>query len=477
MKSNNLLSSIVAFRWFHLAMIVVVTTVCSGVVSADDWPRWMGPKYDGVWRETGMIDKFPEAGPSVLWRQKIGAGYGGPSVAGGKIFIMERTKDEAAEANPDAGKRGARVVPGGERVICLDMKTGNELWSHQYDCPYSIAYGNGPRCTPTVDGDLVYSLGAMGRLICFRADSGDVVWEKELTKEYDTKPSLWGFASHPYVDGEKLIVPVGGKGDGKGPGTGLVAFDKKTGNEIWRAVTTHDIGYAPVVIYEPAESGGSRQLIFWHAAGITSLNPEDGTEYWFTKFPEEPNQSVVTIATPVLIGNQLLISEFYKGSMLLELGSNPPSIKEVWRNFKLNPKLDDAMNCMLATPVVSDGFAYGVAYSRRGEGVLRCIDLKTAEAKWTDEKWLADKPLMFASAFITPNEDKYFIFDDLGELIIAKLDSEGWKEMDRAKLLEPTTASQGRDVVWSHPAYSDGKMIVRNDKEIICVDLKKSNSK
>lgn len=464
-------------RILQFTVFGVLTVLCFGLVSADDWPHWGGPNGDGVWRETGMIDQFPESGPNVLWRQKIGAGYAGPSVSGGRVFVMERTLDQGAGGNVENAIAKAGVLPGGERVLCLDLTTGKEIWSHAYDCPYNIAYPSGPRCTPTVDGKFVYTLGAMGHLKCLNNESGEVVWEKELTQEYETKPPFWGYASHPFIDGQKLIVPVGGKGNGDGPGTGLVAFDKKTGKEIWRAVTTQDVGYAPVVIYEPKSGEGNRQLIFWHSAGITSLNPEDGSEYWFVKFPEETNPSVVTIATPVLSGNHLLIAEFYKGALLLEFGSDSHGVKEVWRNFKINPKLDDAMNAMMATPVIRDGLIYGVAYNRRGAGVLRCVDLMSSEMIWTDEKWLAEKPLTFANGFITPNEDKYFIFDDLGELIIGKLSREGWTEMDRAKLLEPTSVARGRDVVWSHPAYSAGKIIVRNDKEIICVDLKKPDSK
>lgn len=447
-----------------LVMFLFITNSLA-VVSADDWPRWMGPQYDGVWREKGMVDKFPEEGPKVVWRQPIGAGYSGPSIANGRIFAMDRTEDKGVGIKVENKVPGE--MAGGERIQCLDASTGKEIWSVNYDCPYKIAYPTGPRCTPTVDGELVFTLGAMGHLKCLKVDDGSVVWEKALMSEYKTKPPLWGFASHPYVDGNQLIVPVGGEG------SALVAFEKKTGKELWRAGTTNDIGYAPVVIYEPNDANGERQLIFWHGKGITSFNPDDGAENWFVKFPEEPNASIVTIATPVLTGNQLLIAEFYKGALLLEIGSNPPSVKEVWRNFKKNPRLNDALNAMMATPVVSQGLAYCVAYNRRGQGVMRCVELATGEMKWNEEKWLDDKALMFSNGFITPNEEKFFIFNDLGELMIVQLTAEGMVELDRAKLLEPTSVARGRDVVWSHPAYSDGKMVVRNDKEIICVDLKK----
>lgn len=453
---------------FRTAVFLLLVCMWTSLVNAEDWPRWMGPKYDGVWHETGMIDKFPESGPKVEWRKEFGGGYAGPSVSGGKVFAMDRVEDggEGATTENAIGKKGK--ITGGERVVCFDLKSGEELWVHKYEREYKIAYPTGPRCTPTVDGEHVYVLGAMGDLICLTTDKGKVVWQKQLTDEYETKPPFWGYASHPYVDGEKLIVPVGGKG------SGLVAFDKKTGKEIWRSVTTKDIAYSPIVIYAPENGDGERQLIFWHGEGITAVNPDDGNELWFTKFPEEANPSIVTIATPVLTGNKLLIAEFYKGALLLEIGSNPPSVKEVWRNFKQDPELKGAMNAMMATPFVEDGLAFGVAYSRSGAGVLRCVEVDTGEVRWTDEKWMGGKkPLMFANGFITKNEDKHFVFNDIGELMIGRFAPDGFEELDRAKLLEPTSVARGRQVVWSHPAYSNGKIIVRNDKEIICVNLKK----
>lgn len=434
---------------------------------ADDWPRWMGPGMDGVWHETDTVDQFPDAGPPVLWRKEIGSGYAGPSVVGDQLFVMDRISknEERTGDKVENNIKKAGPIIGGERVRCLNTKTGEEVWSHSYDCEYKIAYPTGPRCTPAVAGDQVFTLGAMGRLICFNKADGEIVWEKELTSEYEAKPPVWGYASHPLVDGEMLLVPVGGKG------SGVVAFNKNTGEEIWRAVTTMDICYAPLALFEP--DGVERQLIFWHAEGITSLNPQTGDEYWNVKFPEERNPSQTAIATPMLSGNQLLIAEFYKGSLLLEIGSNPPSVTEKWRQHKMNPKGDDALNAMMATPLIKDGFAYGIGYNGRGQGVMRCTELATGAMKWSKGDWLAKKPVAFATAFIVRNGEKYFLFNDIGELMIGKLTPDGFEELDRAKLLEPTSVARGRDVVWSHPAFADGKMFVRNDQEIICVDLRK----
>lgn len=441
----------------------IVTCFSTNALFAQDWPQWMGPEQSGVWQATDTVDEFPEGGPPVLWRQKIGSGYAGPAVVGNRLFVMDRTKDDgkgvAAENN--VKKEG---IPGGERVQCLDTKTGESVWSHTYDCPYKIAYPTGPRCTPTVDGDHVYTLGAMGDLICFKSSDGEIVWQKDIAETYSTKPPLWGFASHPFIDGENLIVPVGGEG------SGVVALDKNTGDEVWKSVSTFDIGYAPLVIYEP--NGKERQLIFWHGAGVTSLDPGSGKEYWNVKFPNEKNASVVTIAKPQLSGNQLFIAEFYKGAMLLEIGSEPPSVDEKWRSSEIDPRNRTSMNCMMATPFLKDGFAYGVAYDARGNGVFRCNKVETGEEVWTESKWMGgEKPVMFANAFVVANGDKYFVFNDIGELMICGLSPDGFDERGRAKLLEPTSVARGRKVVWSHPAFAGQQMYARNDEEIICVDL------
>jgi outer membrane protein assembly factor BamB len=233
----------------------------------NDWPKFMGPTADGVWNEENLISKFPEDGANIEWRVAIGAGYSGPAVASGRVFITDRTQDEGKGKEVENAIRDAGQVAGGERVLCLDAKTGDEIWSYSYDCPYRIAYPTGPRSTPTVDGDHVYTLGAMGRLICFSTSDGSVVWQKELTIDYNTKTPPWGYSSHPLIVDDTLFVAVGGEG------SGIVAFDKTTGKELWKSVTTFDIAYAPLVMYDREKE---RQLIFWHADSVDSLNPKTG---------------------------------------------------------------------------------------------------------------------------------------------------------------------------------------------------------
>ena len=431
-----------------------------------DWPRWMGAEMNGVWTETGIIEKFAESGPDVVWRFEVGGGYAGPSVADGRVYLMDRT-DDTKGGTVENAIRAAGEIQGGERVVCLNAANGELIWEHKYDCPYKVAYPTGPRCTPTIDGQFVYTLGAMGDLFCFDKKDGKVIWQKKLTDDYGTKPPPWGYSSHPFVDGDLLFVPVGGKG------SGVVAFEKTSGKEIWKSVDTMDVGYAPLVMFENGLA--QPQLIFWHAEGVTSLNPETGNEFWFIKFPEEPNPSQTTIATPRIIGDRILISEFYKGSMMLQIASDPPGVKEIWRTQKTDPKNKTSLNSMMTTPVIQGDYAFGIGYSGRGQGVLKCIRLDDGTTVWSEDTWMEDEPVVFATSFIVENQDRYIMFNDNGELMFANLTPEGFEVIDKAKVLDPTSVARGRDVVWSHPAFSDKKMFARNDKEIICVNLQKSD--
>ena len=238
--------------------------VAAAGLSAEDWPQWRGADRLGVWTETGIVEDLPDE-LLVRWRTPIRSGYSGPSVADGRIFITDWQEDP-----------NSRTLDGNERAIALDEETGEILWTHEWSTSYrmlSVAYAIGPRATPTVDGDRVYVVGGTGRLFCFDVQTGDVLWEKDYVAEYDTSVPVWGIVSAPLVDGERLITVVGGEPDAL-----VVAFDKHTGEEIWRAIETGtEMGYAQPIIYE---AGGARQLIIWHPQALASLDPETGEIYW-----------------------------------------------------------------------------------------------------------------------------------------------------------------------------------------------------
>src|SRR3954453_18056563 len=169
------------------------------LLRADDWPQWLGPRRDGVWRETGILERFPQGGPKVRWRAKVGAGYSGPAVAEGRVYVMDRHPAKGAKKPANDFARG--TLPGTERVLCLNEADGKVLWAHEYDCPYTISYPLGPRTSPVVRDQRAYTLGAEGNLFCFDAVTGKVLWSRELKKDYKVGAPLWGFSSHPLFDG------------------------------------------------------------------------------------------------------------------------------------------------------------------------------------------------------------------------------------------------------------------------------------
>ncbi|MEM9317106.1 MAG: PQQ-binding-like beta-propeller repeat protein, partial [Pseudomonadota bacterium] len=405
-------------------LLFVLLSGLGSHVFGEDWPQWFGPQRDGIWHESGVLRKFPADGPEVLWRAPVNVGYSGPAVSQGRVFLTDRSV--AAEDAPSS-PQGIAKIPGQERVVCLDAETGRPIWEHSYDCEYEISYPEGPRTTPTVDGDRVYTLGAMGDLICFDVETGNVIWSKQLMEEYEfVRPLIWGWSASPLIDGDHLICLVGGKE------AGVVAFDKHDGKEIWRAIDAKEIGYAPPTIYE---ADGQRQLIVWHDVAVQGLDPATGKRLWRIAFPEdgEVMRPAAPIVNPLVFDNRVLVSDFYNGSLLLELSSDPPDAEPLWISPKATAVHRDSLNTLMATPVIHEGYIYGIA----GNGELRCLKADTGEVVWRSLEPIGGKVAMFGTIFIIPNEDHWFLVTDQGELIIAKLSPDGYEEIDRARLLEP----------------------------------------
>jgi outer membrane protein assembly factor BamB len=300
----------------------------------------------------------------------------------------------------------------------------------------------------------------MGDLKCLRADSDEVVWARNFPRDYNlTKPPVWGWAAHPLLDGDRLICLVGGTN------TAVVAFNKDTGKEVWHALTAVEIGYAPPVIYSIR---GQRQLIIWHTDAVNGLDPQTGRVLWSQPYPVggEPKRPEVTVAMPRLEADKLFLTCFYQGSMLLELAPEGPKI--VWnRRSSSDEVMNDGLHTILCTPQFRDGYIYGVC----GFGELRCLDAKTGDRKWETYAATGGQKAFFGNAFLTMQEDRTFIWNDQGELIIARLKPEGYEEISRAKLLEPLEKTRGRTITWCHPAYANRCAYVHNGKELICVSL------
>jgi outer membrane protein assembly factor BamB len=434
-------------------LAVLATLAAAFSARADDWPQWLGPKRDSVWRETGLLEKFPACGPTVLWRMPIDGGFSGPAVAAGKVYVMDYVT-AADRSNPGPSTR--KKIDGKERVLCFNAADGKPLWEHAYDCEYFVSYESGPRCTPTVSGGKVYTLGTMGDLRCLDADSGKLIWQKDLKKEYGIPAPNWGFSGHPLVDGQKLFVTVGGEG------SVLVAFDKDSGKEIWRALSAKEPGYCPPSIIE---AGGVRQLLLWSPDGINSVDPETGKVYW--NAPLEPEYGM-SIAAPRKWNNYLFAGGIGFKAVMLQLAADRPNATQVWVGDKTN-----AVYPVNSTPFIEDGIIYAVDQP----GALRAVKMETGERLWESYKPVVgkDEPpgtrINSGTAFLVKNGNRFVMFAETGELILAKLSPKGYEEISRAKILEPTTTTFGRKVVWSHPAFANKCVFARNDKELVCVSL------
>lgn len=438
----------------RLSTLVTAVAIFVGysrsIALADDWPQWLGPNRDGVWHETGMIDKFPEKGATIKWRAPVGLGYSGPAVAKGRVFLTDYQREAGNTAN-DPGTR--RSLNGKERVLCFDIETGKQEWEQAYSCQYNISYPSGPRATPTVDNDKVYSLGAEGNLVCLNANDGSVVWSKDLKKEYHIDAPLWGFCGMPLVDGPRLICLVGG------PGSVVVAFDKETGRELWKALTATEPGYCPPSIIE---AGGVKQLMIWHAQSINSLNPETGEVYWTV--PLKPEYGMA-IAIPQKHGDFLYASAIGNISALLKLDQQKPAAQVVWRGNQ-----NTAMFSANSTPIIDEaGVLYG-ADCRNGQ--LRAMNLETGARLWeTFAATTGTRRGQHGTAFVVRNGDRYVIFSETGDLIFARLSAKSYEEISRAHVIDPTGECFGREVVWSYPAFANRCVFCRNDKELVCVSL------
>jgi outer membrane protein assembly factor BamB len=300
----------------------------------------------------------------------------------------------------------------------------------------------------------------MGDLLCLDAATGKSVWASQFRKDFKLdKPPVWGWASTPVIDGDRLFCLVGGDG------TTVVAFDKHTGQEQWRALSTREIGYAPPLLIDAA---GKRQLLIWHTEALAGLDPATGQTYWSLDYPfeGEAQRPEVSIAAPRVAGDRVVLTSFYHGAQMLELTKDKPGAKLLW-NQDGKQRLNRGLHTVMCTPIVKDGHVYGVC----GYGELRCLKADTGERVWETRQPTGGPEKTFTNAFLVEQGDRVWIYNDLGDLIVAKLSPKGYEEISRVHLLDTTLSTRGRDVTWCHPAFANRCCYVRSDKEMVCVSL------
>ena len=407
---------------------------------ADDWPQWRGPQRDGVWRERGIIERFKTERLTPKWRVPISAGYSGPTVADGRVYVTDRvTEPEQVE-----------------RVHCFDASNGQTVWTFSYPCVYrNVSYTAGPRASVTIDEGRAYALGTMGHLHCFDAASGRVLWKKDLDELYSIRMPDWGIAAAPLVYRDLLVVQAGGEN------ACLVAFNKRTGEQVWTALDDRASYAAPIII----QQAGRDVLIAWTGDHVAALEPLTGKVLW--QHPFRPTRMVINIATPVVDGSRLFVTSFYDGSLVLKLDEDKLAAKAVWRRLGPDEQKTDALHSIMAKPLLEGDYIYGVD----SYGELRCLEMATGDRVWEDRT--ATPRNRWSNIHMVRNGDRIWMFNEAGELVIGKLSPQGFEEIDRAKLIDPTREQLRRrdGVCWAHPAYADRHVFARNDQELVCASL------
>jgi outer membrane protein assembly factor BamB len=393
----------------------------TATVGAGDWPQLLGPARDGHSAEKGLRDSWPREGPAVVWSREVGEGYASPVIAGGKLFLFHR-------------------MAGDEVLECLDAATGKPVWKYGCSCEYSDRYGkgNGPRATPVVAGDHVFTLGASGILTCVDRVKGTKVWQRPLQEDYTCRPTFFGFGTSPIVEGDLVVVNVGAKG------AGIVAFDRCTGKEMWKA-TDHETSYASPVA---ATFAGVRHLLFFTREGLVSLDPASGAVR-FSKRWRSRIQASVNAATPVVRGDEIFLTASYDtGAILLRGGKD--NLEEIWKS-------NDALLAHFSTPVLVGDYLYGFD-GRQEEGArMRCIEWKTGKVRWTANGYGCGSVIAADGKLIVMSED--------GDLVLLEPTPEAAREKASARLLTGP--------VRAHLALSDGRLYCRDRSKLVCWDLRK----
>lgn len=397
-----------------LGVFILVVTI-----TAADWPQWLGPRRDGSSEET--VAPWKQV-PKVLWKQPVGEAHSSPVVASGKVFVFTKV----------AGKSD-------EQVEAFDAVTGTRLWTQTCERgAFKGLYGDGPRGTPVVDRGKIYTFGITGILTCLNAEDGAKLWEVNTLKQYQAGNLLFGVSCSPLIDGDRVLVNVGGKG------ASIVAFDKNTGKEVWKTLD-HKASYSsPITIGQGAE----RQLVFLTAEGLVGLAPKDGGPVWQFPYKDQISESSTT---PVLIGDILLGSSITLGSVGLK--HEGTKVAKQW--------LDPNMTCYFSTPVaVGKEHVYLVTGSLLAQQAsLHCVDAATGKKLWTRK----EKVGAYHASLLRTGDNKLLLLEEAGSLVLFDPDPKEYRELARAKVCGKT---------WAHAALANGRLYVRDDKELVCVQLK-----
>lgn len=418
----------------------------------DDWPVFLGPTRDSKSAETGL--QWPAGGPPIVWQKELGTGYGIGCIGNGHYFHFDRHRNLA-------------------RVTCLRAETGEEQWRFEYPTSYRdmLGYNNGPRSSPVLDGNRLYLFGVEGMLHCLRASDGERIWSVDTAQDYGVVQNFFGVGSTPVIEGDLLICMVGGSPAGSpglyesggrvsGNGTGIVAFNKFTGKEVYR-LTDELASYASPQL---ATIDGRRWCFMFARGGLVGFDPARG-ELGFQYPWRDRKLESVNASTPVVVGDEVLISETYGiGSSLLRVADNDAQV--VWKDSRNQRK--KSLLAHWNTPIYVDGYLYGCSGRNPPDADLRCIDWKTGKVQWIEQepgRTRARSSLLYV--------DNHLIsLGEFGVLKLIKANPQAYELVAELTLTDPAT---GRPLLkrpcWAAPILSHGLLYVRGNDRLVCLEV------
>lgn len=453
-------------------MFAILISILTCLVSAypTDWSHFLGPNSNSTSNETGLISRWDDFGPDINWQQKLGTGYGAPSIIDGKLVVHHRIGKE-------------------EIILCLNAETGEEMWNYAYPSNFVDPYGynNGPRSSPYLTQEYCYTFGAEGKLTCVSMTDGELIWQRDVWNEWDVPEAFFGVGSSPVLYDDKLIVMTGGQ-----PNSGISALNPKTGETIWESVGKENWQGKPMTGWRGnrsvdwdtswkiasystpkiAQIHGKDTIIALMRQGLVSVDPNTGEVNFSLWFRADVNESV-NVMTPVVFENHIFVSNSYyrTGSVLINVHEDGKGFDEVWRS--------DVLELHMNNPILYDGALYGITGRNTGDAILRCVNFMTGELLWQSNGVNhGDDAGKRASSQNEINrrfgrgagilaDGKMIYSTEHGRLIMLKPNKEHYEEICRFRVPDYNYPC------WAAPVLSNGLLYLRNGEKLVCVSLRK----
>ena len=407
----------------YLINFVLTCVLTSFAVAQEDWPRWRGADLSDHSPDKGLLKKWPKDGPKQVWLYKdAGIGYSGPAISNGKFITM--------------GERNGAI-----HVIAIDTKNGKEIWNTKFAKGFKNNWGNGPRGTPTIDGDKVYALAPKGELICLNIKNGSKLWNADLVKNFGGKAPYWGFSESVLVHGNNVVVTPGGA---KGA---IVALDKITGKQIWQSKEIKDGAQYSSII--PIKHNGDDQYVQLFMKSLVGVSASDGSLLWKTDW----NGRTAVIPTPIYKNGNIYISSGYNvGCKLINL-SQDNKVSEVYNN-------DTIINHHGGVILIGEHL-----YGHSDRGGWKCQNFETGEEIWRSKE-LGKGAIHYADGML------YCLGESDGTVTLVKANTKGWEETGRFKLSPQTKLRKPSGKIWTHPVVIGGNLYLRDQEIVYCYKVK-----